>query len=281
MILVSSITGKKIRLNRLIQKETNTCIIFAIDHGLTSTVLFKGIVNTRERVKQAIRGGANVFMMSRGFAKQAADEFKRDTSLALMLSAAAAGRHKESNESIITPIGSVEEALRIGADAVVVFVALQGENEAEMISYVSEVGEACELLGMPFITEAEFPTTYMAKDTSAFQKYGVEYLKRNVRLCAELGADIIKTNWSGDTESFAEIVEAASLPVVVAGGPLTTDEELLTRMEMAKQAGAIGCSVGRNIFEHKNPEAITRAIAQIFRGAKSAQEALKELRAKI
>lgn len=277
---MSSVTGKKIRLNRLIQKETNTCIIFAIDHGLTSPTLLKGIVNTRERVKQAIRGGANVLMMSRGFAKQVVDEYKRDTSLALMLSASAAGHPKAASGSIITPIGSVEEALRIGADAVVVFVALQGDNEVEMISYVSEVGEACELMGMPFIAEAEYPTTYSAKDTSSFQKYGVEYLKRNVRLCAELGADIIKTNWSGDTESFAEIIEAANLPVVVAGGPITTDEDLLTRMEKAKQAGAIGCSVGRNIFEHKNPEAITRAIAQIFKGGKSVQEVLAELQGK-
>lgn len=278
---MSSITGKRIRLNRLIQKQTNTCLIFAIDHGLTSPTLLKGIVNTRERVKQAIRGGANVLMMSRGFAKQVVDEYKRDTSLALLLSASAAGCPRASNESIIAPIGSVEEALRIGADAVVVFVALGGENEPEMISYVSEVGEACESLGMPFIAEAEYPTTYAAKDTSSFRKYGVEYLKRNVRLCTELGADIIKTNWSGDKESFAEIIEAASLPVVVAGGPMTSDEELLIRMEQAKQVGAIGCSVGRNIFEHKNPEAITRAIAQIFKGEKNAREALSELRGKL
>ncbi len=278
---MSSISGKRIRLNRLIQKETNTCLIFAIDHGLTSPTLLRGIVNTRERVRQAIRGGANVLMMSRGFAKQVVDEYKRDTSLALMLSASAAGCPKTSNGSIITPIGSVEEALRIGADAVVVFVALEGENEPEMISYVSKVGETCELLGMPFIAEAEYPTTYAAKDTSSFQKYGVEYLKRNVRLCAELGADIIKTNWSGDKQSFAEIVAAANLPVVVAGGPMTSDEELLARMKQARQAGAIGCSVGRNIFEHQNPEAITRAITQIFKGEKTAQEALEELQGKL
>lgn len=274
---MSSTTGKKIRLNRLIQKETNTCLIFAIDHGLTSLVLLKGIVDIRGRVREAISGGANVLMLSRGFARQVVDDFRRDTSLALMLSASAAGHPKASKGSIVIPIGSVEEALRIGADAVVVFVALGGENEPEIISYVSKVGEACELLGMLFIAEAEYPTTYAAKDTSNFQKYGVEYLKRNVRLCAELGADIIKTNWSGDTESFAEIVEAAHRPVVVAGGPMTSDEELLSRMEKAKQAGAVGCSVGRNIFEHKNPEAMTRAIAQIFKGEKSSQEALLEL----
>lgn len=278
---MSSITGKKIRLNRLIQKETNTCIVFAIDHGLTSPNLFKGIANTREKIRQAISGGANALMLSRGFAKQVADEFKRDTSLALMLSASAAGSPKASIGSIIAPIGSVEEALRIGADAVVVFVALGGENEPEMISYVSQIGEACELLGMPFIAEAEYPTTYVAKDTSSFKKFGVEYLKRNVRLCAELGADIIKTNWSGDKESFAEIVSVAGVPVIVAGGPITTDSDLLSHMEQAKQAGAIGCSVGRNIFEHQNPEAITRVITQIFKGEKIVREALAELQGKL
>lgn len=278
---MSSVTGKKIRMSRLIQKETNTCIIFAIDHGLTSPVLLKGIIDTESRVREAISGGANVLMLSRGFARQVADGLRGDTSLALMLSASAAGRPKADGGSIITPIGSLDEALRIGADAVVVFVALGGENEPEIISYVSKVGESCELLGVPFIAEAEYPNTYAAKDTLGFEKYGVEYLKRNVRLCAELGADIIKTNWSGDIESFAEIIEAANRPVVVAGGPMTSDEELLTRMEKAKKAGAIGCSVGRNIFEHKNPEAMTRAIVQIFKGEKSSQEALSELQEKL
>lgn len=277
---MSSMTGKKIRLNRIIQKETNTCIIFAIDHGLTSPTLLKGAVNAREKIRQAISGGANALMISSGFAKQMVDEFKRDTSLCLMLSASAASSPEAANETIITHISSVEEALRIGADAVVVFVALGGKREPEMISYVSAVGEACELLGMPFIAEAEYPTTYAAKDTSSFQKYGVEYLKRNVRLCVELGADIIKTNWSGDEESFSEIVVAAGVPVVVAGGPITTDSDLLSRMEQAKQAGAIGCSVGRNIFEHQNPEAITRAITQIFKGEKSTRGGLAELRGK-
>lgn len=274
---MSAVTGKKIRLNRLIQRETNSCIIFAIDHGLTSPSVFKGILNAQERVKQAIGGGANVIMMSRGIAKQLAEEFKRDTSLALMLSASAAGCPRAANQSIIAPISSVEEALRIGADAVVVFSALGGDDEPELISYISKIGETCELLGMPLIAEAEFPTTYSAKDTSSFQRYGVEYLKRNVRLCAELGADIIKTNWSGDKESFSQIIKVTHLPIIVAGGPVTTDEDLLKRMEMAKLAGAIGCSVGRNIFEHKNPKAITQAIAQIFRGQKNAQEAISEL----
>src|SRR5207237_1362889 len=83
----------------------------------------------------------------------------------------------------------------------------------------------------------------------------------NARLCSELGADIVKVNWSGDQRSFGEIVRAADAPVVVAGGTVVSDAELLARMEQAREVGAIGCSVGRNIFQHEHPEAMTRALA--------------------
>src|SRR5262245_20820360 len=158
---MSAITGKKIRLNRLIEKETNTCLICAIDHGMTSPVFLDGLYDTEARVRDAINGGANVLMLSRGTVKDNVHSFKRDTSLALMLTASAAGR---PSGAIITPIGSVEEALRIGADAVVVYVALAGENEPDMIQYTSQIGEACEMLGMPFIAEAEYPNAYQSLD---------------------------------------------------------------------------------------------------------------------
>lgn len=274
---MSATTGKKIRLNRLIQAETNTCLICAIDHGMTSPTFLSGLYDTGARVREAIAGGANVLMLGRGTAKSFCHLFRRDTSLALMLTASAAGR---PSGAVITPIGSVEEALRIGADAVVAYVALAGENEPEAISYVSKIGEACELLGMPFIAEAEYPNAYQSLD--AMQgTLGAEYLKRNARLCAELGADIVKVNWSGNQASFEEIVRACDRPVVLAGGTLITDAELLDRMEQARDVGAIGCSVGRNIFQHQKPEAITAAISRVFRDKWSAQEALQELESKL
>ncbi|MEP6477714.1 MAG: hypothetical protein ABJC60_10635, partial [Actinomycetota bacterium] len=130
----------------------------------------------------------------------------------------------------------------------------------------------------PFIAEAEFPTTYATVEELQ-QQYGFEYLRRNVRLCAELGADIVKTNWPGDAESFGRCVEAANgIPVVLAGGSRLQDDELLGRMELAMEAGAIGCSVGRNIFMHPNPEAITRALARVIRERWTADKALASLR---
>jgi DhnA family fructose-bisphosphate aldolase class Ia len=118
---------------------------------------------------------------------------------------------------------------------------------------------------MPLIAEAEFPTTYASVEALS-QEYGFEYLRRNVRLCAELGADIVKTNWPGDGESFAKLIQAANgIPMVLAGGSRVEDDELLGRMEQAMAAGAIGCSVGRNIFMHRSPEAITRALSRVIR----------------
>jgi DhnA family fructose-bisphosphate aldolase class Ia len=270
-------TGKRIRLNRLIHKETDSSIIIAIDHALTSPVLLRGLVELDLRVKECVEGGANVFMLSRGGAAIGCGEFSRETSLALMLTASAAGR---PSGPVITPISSVEEALRLGADAVVVFVALGGENEPEMISYVSKVGEACEALGMPLIAEAEYPNAYQSL-ASLETTFGAKYLERNARLCAEMGADIVKVNWSGDYESFKFIVEATKKPVVLAGGPMLPDDEFLARMTLAHQAGAIGCSVGRNVFEHANPRAMVRALTNIFCRNYSGEQALVELKAEM
>src|SRR5206468_6423470 len=105
---------------------------------------------------------------------------------------------------------------------------------------------------------------------------------RNVRLCAELGADIVKTNWPGDGDSFARLVVAANgIPVVLVGGSRLEDLELLTRMEQAVAGGAIGCSVGRNIFMHRSPEAITRALSRVIRDRWTPEKAFDGLQAEL
>src|SRR5258707_1668707 len=103
---------------------------------------------------------------------------------------------------------------------------MAGENEAEAITYVSHIGEASERLGMPFIAEAEYPNAYQSLDSMS-QTLGAEYLKRNARLCAELGADIVKVNWSGEAASFAAIIRACERPVVLAGGTLLSYDALV------------------------------------------------------
>jgi fructose-bisphosphate aldolase/2-amino-3,7-dideoxy-D-threo-hept-6-ulosonate synthase len=209
-------------------------------------------------------------MMSKGMIRVAEPAFSPTTSLALLLSASG---NPDGDRPQIVQIAEVEEALVLGADAVVLFTALGGETEPGMIEILASVGRECAALGMPFIAEAEFPTTYATVEELK-QQYGFEYLRRNVRLCAELGADIVKTNWPGDDAGFGRLVEAANgIPVVLAGGSRLEDAELLRRMQSAVEAGAIGCSVGRNIFMHRSPEAITRALARVIRERWSAEKA--------
>ena len=267
--------GKAMRLKRVIDLE-GVSIICALDHGMTSPTFLEPLADIHARTAETVAGGANVIMMSKGMIRIAEPAFSPTTSLALLLSASG---NPGGDRPQIVQIAEVEEALVLGADAVVLFTALGGETEPGMIEILAGVGRECAALGMPFIAEAEFPTTYATVEELK-QQYGFEYLRRNVRLCAELGADIVKTNWPGDPDSFGRLVEAANgIPVVLAGGSRLEDAELLGRMQVAVEAGAIGCSVGRNIFMHRSPEAITRALARVIRerwSADKAHEALQD-----
>jgi fructose-bisphosphate aldolase/2-amino-3,7-dideoxy-D-threo-hept-6-ulosonate synthase len=266
---VTGQTGKAIRLKRVID-PAGVSVICALDHGMTSPAFLEPLADIRARTGEAVAGGANVIMMSKGMIRLAEPSFSPTTALALLLSASA---NPEGGRPQVVQIADVEEACRLGADAVVLFTALGGETEPDMIRILSSVGGECATLGMPFIAEAEFPTTYATVEELSSQ-YGFEYLLRNVRLCAELGADIVKTNWPGDAAALGKLVEATNgIPVVLAGGSRLDDEELLSRMQAAMECGAIGCSVGRNIFMHRSPEGITRALSRVIRDRWPAEKA--------
>jgi DhnA family fructose-bisphosphate aldolase class Ia len=264
------------RLKRVID-PSGVSIICALDHGMTSPNFLEPLEDITQRTAETVAGGANVIMMSKGMIRLCEPAFSHETSLALLLSASANPESGAGARSQVVQVADVEEALRLGADAVVLFVALATESEPQTIDALARIGGECERLGMPFIAEAEFPTTYASVEDLR-DAYGFDYLVRNVRLCAELGADIVKTNWPGDPESFARLVKATSgIPVVLAGGSRVSDAELLERMEHAMEAGAIGCSVGRNIFMHEDPRAITVALTRVIRERWPASKAVGEL----
>jgi fructose-bisphosphate aldolase / 2-amino-3,7-dideoxy-D-threo-hept-6-ulosonate synthase len=270
---VTSQVGKAMRMKRVID-PAGVSVICALDHGMTSPKFLEPLADIQTRTAEAVAGGANVIMMSKGMIRVAEPAFSPTTSLALLLSASA---NPEGDRPQIVQIAEVEEACVLGADAVVLFTALGGEAESGMIAILAGVGGECAALGMPFIAEAEFPTTYASVEELT-KAYGFDYLQRNVRLCAELGADIVKTNWPGSPETFGKLVDAANgIPMVLAGGSRLEDKELLWRMEMAVAVGAVGCSVGRNIFMHRSPEAITRALSRVIRERWTAEKAFEAL----
>jgi fructose-bisphosphate aldolase/2-amino-3,7-dideoxy-D-threo-hept-6-ulosonate synthase len=88
-------------------------------------------------------------------------------------------------------------------------------------------------------------------------------LAHAVRLAEELGADIAKTAYSGDAESFEDVTGATDIPVIMAGGSPRGDRKMLENVRDAIDAGAAGVSMGRSIFQHDDPEAMTQAVSEI------------------
>jgi len=109
-------------------------------------------------------------------------------------------------------------------------------------------------------------------------QFDVNYVKHAARVGAELGADIVKVNYTGSRESFQEVVAGCPVPVVIAGGEkMETDEELLLMVQGALSAGGCGVSIGRNIFQHEDPTAIIKALDLLVHENKSIEEALQLL----
>ena len=83
--------GKAIRLKRIILEKSNSSVICALDHGMTSPTFLNGLIDMNKRVKEAQLGGVNAFMLSKGFAHIVAKDLNRETSFTMLLSSAAAG----------------------------------------------------------------------------------------------------------------------------------------------------------------------------------------------
>jgi fructose-bisphosphate aldolase/2-amino-3,7-dideoxy-D-threo-hept-6-ulosonate synthase len=268
--------GKSMRLRRIIDSETGTTVMFAFSHGTSAPDVLPGLENPTRVVEAAASGGADCVFLAPGLI-EAVGDVVTTTSLgvAVKVSATASRGGKPYQEVLTT---SIERSLELGADAVVALIPFAPENEPDVIALTATLGEACGRWGMPFIAEAEYPNSYYGTENFA-DTWGVPYLKRSARLCAELGADIVKSNWTGSVDTFAQIVESVPVPVVVAGGSRVSDLDLLQNLQAAREAGAMGCSVGRNIFQHPAPERMVRAIAAVFKDGAGAQEAFdRELR---
>src|SRR5215831_86485 len=143
---MTAAVGKAMRLKRVIDPK-GVSVICALDHGMTSPSFLEPLSDITTRTTEAVRGGANVIMMSKGMVRVAEPAFSSTTSLALLLSASA------------NPEGARPAVVQV-ADVVVLFTALGGDSEPGMIRTLAGVGRECASLGMPLIAEAEFPTTY-------------------------------------------------------------------------------------------------------------------------
>jgi class I fructose-bisphosphate aldolase len=152
----------------------------------------------------------------------------------------------------------VEDAIRLGADAVSVHVNLGDENERYMLESLGGITTRAAEWGMPVLA------MMYARGPKVENEYDPEVIAHCARAGMELGADVIKVPYSGDIKSFAHVVESCCVPVVIAGGEkMESDFDLLRMVHDSIQAGGAGLSVGRNVFQHKNTPRLVRALNYI------------------
>jgi fructose-bisphosphate aldolase/2-amino-3,7-dideoxy-D-threo-hept-6-ulosonate synthase len=274
-IIMSADTGKMIKMSRIFD-ETGTCIIFAGCHQMTSYSIYPGQADVVEASRKAIEGGATCLNIGKGFNQKVVPVLKRGVSVLNYLPVYPAYSKTNPYEMIIT--STVEEALINGVDGIVCPVDFYGDQAGEAMKMVAAYTRECAKYGMVFIVEAEFPTFYASNDDN-IKKYGAEYLMFAGRICAELGVDVISTNYTNDPDSFKKIIDYVKLPVLINGGTKVSEEEFLRMVATTAQAGARGCLIGRNISEAKDPVKMTRAIGELFRNKNStAEQAIEILR---
>jgi len=258
--------GKSIRLERIFNRSTSNTIIVPMDHGV-SVGPIKGLEDLRVAVNRVAEGGANAVLGHIGLAKHGHRGYGRDIGLIMHLSASTS-LAPDPNHKVL--VRSVEEALKFGADAVSVHVNIGAQYEAEMLATLGRISERCDYWGMPLLAMM-YP-----RGDKVENEHDVEHVKLVARVGVELGADIVKTNYTGDIDSFEEVVKGCPVPVVVAGGPqMDTERELLQMVRDSLDAGGRGVAIGRNIFQATDPTNIVRRIARVVHEGYDADEAMR------
>jgi fructose-bisphosphate aldolase/2-amino-3,7-dideoxy-D-threo-hept-6-ulosonate synthase len=261
--------GKKIRLERIMDRESRNMVIIPMDHGISMGPV-RGIVNLAEMVNKIADGGANAVLLQKGMAKHGHRGYGRDIGLIIHMSASTA-LGPDPNDKVM--VCTVEEAIKMGADAVSIHVNIGSGTEADQLTEMGLVAEQCDTWGIPLIAMM-YPRGKDIKNSN-----DAELVAHVARAGAELGADIIKTNFTGDIDSFRSVVDGCPVPVVMAGGPKTnTDEEFLLMVRAALDAGGRGVAIGRNVFQHENPTAMTRALTLVVHKGASVEDAMEVLR---
>ncbi|MDG6928444.1 MAG: class I fructose-bisphosphate aldolase family protein [Nitrososphaerota archaeon] len=257
--------GKQVRISRITRDGRMLCV--PMDHGITNGPM-PGLVDPAEAIRRVSEGGATSVLAHKGIVK--ALPTPPPTGIIIHLSANTSLGPSSTRKVLV---GSVEEAMRLGADAVSVHINIGSKEEPEMLEQLGAVSDSCDELQMPLIAMM-YPRGENVKDPSS-----PEVVAHVARVGAEAGADIVKTVYTGDRESFRSVVRGCPCPVVLAGGPRLDDDTALLRTAFdAVQAGAMGVTFGRNVFQHSDPTLVVRALHRVVIEGRDVREGLEVLR---
>ncbi len=257
--------GKKIRLERIMDRNSGKTVIVPMDHGVTVGPI-AGLENMRETISKVVAGGANAILMHKGIVQAGHRGTGKDVGLIVHLSGGTSISPDPNAKELIC---SVEEAIKLGADAVSIHINLGAETDGDMLAQLGFVSEACMEWQMPLVA------MMYTRGPKIKNEYDVQYVKHAARVGAELGADIVKVPYTGSVESFKEVVDGCPVPVVIAGGAkMDSDRDIFQMAEGALKAGAMGLSIGRNAFQHKKCEKMVSALCKMVHKGASVKEAM-------
>jgi predicted phospho-2-dehydro-3-deoxyheptonate aldolase len=251
-------SGKRLRFDRLmhragVHRQTGGLFLVPLDHSMAQGPLASndGLAGIIESVS---RNGADGVIVHKGRVRFL-ESLGSDLSLVVHLSASTS-RGPDADHKVL--VSDVEQALRCGADAVSVHVNLGSNTEAAQLADLGRMASESTLWGMPLIAMV-YPRGPRIDDGTH-----PELVAHAASLAADLGADIVKTPFTGDIESMSDVVRSCPIPVITAGGEkASSEEQLYDQIEDVMRAGAAGVAVGRNVFEAHDVGDVTRRISRI------------------
>ncbi|MGC9398916.1 MAG: class I fructose-bisphosphate aldolase [Anaerolineae bacterium] len=256
------------RWNRIFAADGKALIV-AMDHPGTFGMM-EGMEDPGRVLREIGAAGADAVLTTYGVVSKFAEDFGN---MGIVLRVDGGTSFLAEERSYSRLIYHIPDALRIGADAVGCMGMPGSVFEDKTLPYLPELVTEATEWNVPVMVEAlpggfESPQTWWTP----------ENIGHACRICAEMGADFIKTTYTGDVESFRKIVEQLYVPVVVLGGSKSKDpRDLLSSVKGAMEAGASGVAMGRNIWRHPSPGKMTAAVGAIIHEGASVEQALKHL----
>lgn len=261
--------GKELRLSRLFPDGKKTVVV-AIDHGQTFGPT-EGLVKFTQAAEQLDESDG--VLLAAHMIRHAGNLFSgagKPVCITRLNWNTIHCEPWEYQEANIVKTLNVKDAVRLGADIVLASLTLRTGSEAHdarnVEVFTRSVEDANEL-GIPVIGEV-FPVGGLRPHAEAFH----DYIKAMCRIIAELGADAIKTFYTG--EKFADVIQGTPVPVFALGAEKYKNElDALQLARQAVQAGASGVVFGRNVIQARNPALFLRGLKAVVQGHATPGEA--------
>ena len=262
MAVLNASFARGLRLRRLFRHNDGRLLVVPLDHSVTDGPLRRGDLNSL--LGELAGTGVDAVVLHKGSLRHVDQLWFDDMSLILHMSVST--RHAPDPDAKYL-VSNVEEALRLGADAVSVHVNLGSPQEARQVADLAAVAGECDRWNVPLLAMV------YARGPQIANSRAPELVAHAATLAADLGADIVKTDYVGTPEQMADIARNCPIPMIVAGGARSADtESVLAYVSDALRGGAAGVAMGRNIFQADQPGWMAATIAQLVHGPRHAPD---------